>query len=178
MSFTSLLFILHKSYGVDSFSLQNEFYFLELLMIHFISHMSTSWTHFSLKGQWLWCEREREQLWPLLVAAPFPPSCPGRVFHFPAVISHKGDCEFLPLPFQQKLRKLLHSTRWGWASGDLKYRLSSRASFTSQCWASASEPEPSCVCIQWCCSVSTSGENLLLKIPFCVIWKISRKLNV
>lgn len=33
-------------------------YFLELLMIHFISHMSTSRTHFSTKGQWLWCERE------------------------------------------------------------------------------------------------------------------------
>lgn len=58
MSFTALLFILHKSYEVDRFSLQNEFYFLELLMIHFISRMSASWTHFSPKGEWLWCERE------------------------------------------------------------------------------------------------------------------------
>lgn len=83
------------------------FYFLELLMIQFISHMSTSWTNFSLRREWLWCEKGNSYC--LLTATPFSPSCPRRVLYFSAMISHKGDCEFLPLTFQQKLRKLLYS---------------------------------------------------------------------
>lgn len=83
------------------------FYFLELLITQFISHMSTSRTHFSPKGEWLWCEKGNS--YGLLTATPFSPSCSRRVLYFPAMISHKGDCEFLPLPFQQKLRKLLYS---------------------------------------------------------------------
>ena len=61
MSFIVLLFILYKSYLWSRQFFTPEwvvFYFLELLMIYFISHMSTSQTHFSWKGQWLWCERE------------------------------------------------------------------------------------------------------------------------
>lgn len=66
MSFIVLLFILHTSFLWSMSCI-----FFELIMIYFISHMSTSQTHFSWKGQWLWCEREK-QLWPLLAAAVSP----------------------------------------------------------------------------------------------------------
>lgn len=142
-------------------------------MIHFISHMSTSWTHSSLKGKWLSCERESS--YGLLEAVLFFPSCSRRVLHFSAMDSHKEGCEFLPLPLQQKLSKLPHSVKWGWASGNLKYWLSSRSSFTASArpWP-LSQSLPAFVFIG-IAVVSPSGENLLLKIYFCITWKISRK---
>lgn len=71
--------------------------------------MSTSQTHFSRRDSGFGVKEKATVTSP--AAALFPFSGPWRVLHFPAMISHKGDCEFLPLPFQQKLKKFLHSKK-------------------------------------------------------------------
>lgn len=148
-------------------------------MIHFISHISTSWTHFFTKGRVALVWRKR-QLWSP-GSGPIFPCCPRRVFHFPAVISRKGGCEFLPLPFPSFSTEVEKTPAlgemglgiWGFARLAFQQVLIQQLELGLGLGARAT-----CFCIHRQCRPSTSRENLLLKRSVGITWKISRKAKI
>ena len=151
-------------------------------MIHFISHISTSRTHFLPKGEWLWCEGKGSC--GLLAAAPFFPVAPGGCSIFLPWFLAKGVVNFsrfLFLPFSSFLTEVEKTPAlgemglgiWGFARLAFQQVLIQQLELGLGLGAGAT-----CFCIHRQCRPSTSRENLLLKRSVGITRKISREAKI